>query len=227
MQFCPSTTRFVHNLATPHTESMVSALLAAAAVLALLTLAPGPDMAIVTQASLTGGTSSGFRVAVGIISGLLVWGLLTVMGLSALLAASSEAYTAVKLAGAAYLIYLGARALWGSRSSRLPQSGATPQSQKAGTWKTGFTTNLLNPKIAVFYTSLLPQLVPAEWPTGPSLALLVVIHAVISIAWLSAYVLLLARARSTFEKPRVRQALERVTGTVLLGFGAKIALEAR
>ncbi|MGG7100952.1 LysE family translocator [Rhodococcus sp. 24CO] len=205
---------------------MISALLAAAAVLALLTLVPGPDMAVVTQAALTGGRSSGFRVAVGIISGLLVWGLLTVLGLSALLAASAEAYTAVKLAGAAYLIYLGARALWGSRSSQLRSIDA-PRSQKAGTWKTGFTTNLLNPKIAVFYTSLLPQLVPAGWPTGPSLALLVLIHAAISIAWLSAYVVLLSRARSTFEKPKVRQALERVTGTVLLGFGAKIALEAR
>ena len=205
---------------------MISALLAAAAVLALLTLVPGPDMAVVTQAALTGGRSSGFRVAVGIISGLRVWGLLTVLGLSALLAASAEAYTAVKLAGAAYLIYLGARALWGSRSSQL-RSVDAPRSQKAGTWKTGFTTNLLNPKIAVFYTSLLPQLVPAGWPTGPSLALLVIIHAAISIAWLSAYVVLLSRARSTFEKPKVRQALERVTGTVLLGFGAKIALEAR
>lgn len=205
---------------------MISALLAAAAVLALLTLVPGPDMAVVTQAALTGGRSSGFRVAVGIISGLLVWGLLTVLGLSALLAASAEAYTAVKLAGAAYLIYLGARALWGSRSSQL-RSIDTPRSQKAGTWKTGFTTNLLNPKIAVFYTSLLPQLVPAGWPTGPSLALLVLIHAAISIAWLSAYVVLLSRARSTFEQPKVRQALERITGTVLLGFGAKIALEAR
>lgn len=205
---------------------MISALLAAAAVLALLTLVPGPDMAVVTQAALTGGRSSGFRVAVGIISGLLVWGLLTVLGLSALLAASAEAYTAVKLAGAAYLIYLGARALWGSRSSQL-RSVDAPRPQKAGTWKTGFTTNLLNPKIAVFYTSLLPQLVPAGWPTGPSLALLVIIHAAISIAWLSAYVVLLSRARSTFEKPKVRQALERVTGTVLLGFGAKIALEAR
>jgi threonine/homoserine/homoserine lactone efflux protein len=206
---------------------MISALLAAAAVLALLTLVPGPDMAVVTQASVTGGRSSGFRVAVGIISGLLVWGLLTVLGLSALLAASAEAYTAVKLAGAAYLIYLGARALWESRTSRMQQHSTAARTQKPGTWKTGFTTNLLNPKIAVFYTSLLPQLVPAGWPTGPSLALLVLIHAAISIAWLSAYVMLLSRARSTFEKPKVRQALERITGTVLLGFGAKIALEAR
>ncbi|OYD67623.1 LysE family translocator [Rhodococcus sp. OK302] len=206
---------------------MISALLAAAAVLALLTLVPGPDMAVVTQAALTGGRSSGFRVSVGIVSGLLVWGLLTVLGLSAILAASAEAYTAVKLAGAAYLIYLGVRALWQSRVSATVDGASDPAVQKAGTWKTGFTTNLLNPKIAVFYTGLLPQLVPAGWPTGPSLALLVLIHVVISIAWLSAYVVLLSRARSTFEKPKVRQMLERVTGTVLLGFGAKIALEAR
>ena len=206
---------------------MISALLAAATVLALLTLVPGPDMAVVAQAALTGGRSSGFRVSVGIVSGLLVWGLLTVLGLSAILAASAEAYTAVKLAGAAYLIYLGVRALWQSRSSATLHGASDPVLHKAGTWKTGFTTNLLNPKIAVFYTGLLPQLVPAGWPTGPSLALLVLIHVVISIAWLSTYVVLLSRARTTFEKPKVRQMLERVTGTVLLGFGAKIALEAR
>ncbi len=156
-----------------------------------------------------------------------MWGLLTVLGLSAILAASAEAYTVVKLAGAAYLIYLGVRALWESRTSRMQHNADAPRSQKAGTWKTGFTTNLLNPKIAVFYTGLLPQLVPAGWPTGPSLALLVLIHAAITIVWLSGYVVLLSRARSTFEKPRVQQALERITGTVLLGFGAKIALEAR
>ncbi|MDI9916224.1 LysE family translocator [Rhodococcus sp. IEGM 1379] len=206
---------------------MISALLAAAAVLALLTLVPGPDMAVVTQAALTGGRSAGFRVSVGIVSGLLVWGLLTVLGLSAILAASAEAYTAVKLAGAAYLIYLGVRALWQSRASASVHGPNASVLHKAGTWKTGFTTNLLNPKIAVFYTGLLPQLVPAGWPTGPSLALLVLIHVAISIAWLATYVVLLSRARSTFEKPKVRQMLERVTGTVLLGFGAKIALEAR
>ncbi|MFF2057510.1 LysE family translocator [Rhodococcus qingshengii] len=206
---------------------MLTALLAATAVLALLTLVPGPDMAVVTQAALGAGRSAGFRVAAGIVSGLLVWGLLTVLGLSAILAASAEAYTVVKLAGAAYLIYLGVRALWESRTSRMQHNADAPRSQKAGTWKTGFTTNLLNPKIAVFYTGLLPQLVPAGWPTGPSLALLVLIHAAITIVWLSGYVVLLSRAHSTFEKPRVRQALERITGTVLLGFGAKIALEAR
>ena len=206
---------------------MLTALLAATAVLALLTLVPGPDMAVVTQAALGAGRSAGFRVAAGIVSGLLVWGLLTVLGLSVILAASAEAYTVVKLAGAAYLIYLGVRTLWESRTSRMQHNADAPRSQKAGTWKTGFTTNLLNPKIAVFYTGLLPQLVPAGWPTGPSLALLVLIHAAITIVWLSGYVVLLSRARSTFEKPRVRQALERITGTVLLGFGAKIALEAR
>lgn len=203
---------------------MLTALLTATAVLALLTLVPGPDMAVVTRAALGAGRSAGLRVATGIVSGLLVWGLLTVVGLSAILAASTRAYTVVKLAGAAYLIYLGVRALWESRTSR-PKTA--PRSQKSGTWKAGFTTNLLNPKIAVFYTGLLPQLVPSGWPTGPSLALLVVIHAVISIAWLSGYVALLSRARSTFERPTVRKALERVTGAVLLGFGAKIALEAR
>ncbi|MGC0367000.1 threonine/homoserine/homoserine lactone efflux protein [Rhodococcus sp. 27YEA15] len=206
---------------------MLTALLAATAVLALLTLVPGPDMAVVTQAALGSGRSAGFRVASGIVSGLLVWGLLTVLGLSAILAASAEAYTVVKLAGATYLVYLGVQALWRSRAAAVEHGGDTRGLKSTGTWKSGLTTNLLNPKIAVFYTGLLPQLVPPGWPTGPALALLVLIHATISIAWLSGYVVLLSRARRTFEKPKVRQALERVTGAVLLGFGAKIALEAR
>jgi len=193
----------------------------------VLIATPGQDMILVMSRSVAQGAAAGIVTAGGVSVGLVGHTVLATLGLGAILRASEWLFIALKLVGAAYLIYLGVRALWESRTSRMQHNADAPRSQKAGTWKTGFTTNLLNPKIAVFYTGLLPQLVPAGWPTGPSLALLVLIHAAITIVWLSGYVVLLSRARSTFEKPRVRQALERITGTVLLGFGAKIALEAR
>ncbi|MHA4854229.1 LysE family translocator [Rhodococcus sp. MSC1_016] len=206
---------------------MVSALLTATAVLALLTLVPGPDMAVVTQATVSGTRTAGLKVAVGVGAGLLVWGALTVAGLSALLAASAEAYTAVKLLGAAYLLYLGLSALRRSRNLVHYAADVSTAAHRVPTMRTGITTNLLNPKIAVFYTGVLTQLVPAGWPVGPALALLVGIHAALTMAWLSTYVALLARLRTTFTRPRVRRALDRVTGTVLVGFGTTIALQTR
>ncbi len=183
-------------------------------------------MAVVTQASVAGSRAAGIRVAGGVVAGLMVWGVLTVVGLSALLAASAEAYTAVKLLGAAYLVYLGVSSLWRSRTVASYDASAGAVGS-APTWRTGLTTNLLNPKIAVFYTGVLTQLVPPGWPVGPSLALLVAIHAVLSMVWLSTYVLLLSRLKTQFAKPRVRQWLDRVTGTVLVGFGGTIALQSR
>jgi threonine/homoserine/homoserine lactone efflux protein len=210
-----------------HTDPMVSALLTATAVLALFTLVPGPDMAVVTQAAISGARTAGLKVAAGISGGLLVWGALTVAGLSALLAASAEVYTAVKLLGAAYLVYLGAGALWRSRNL-VHYATETPVSTRdIPTLRTGITTNLLNPKIAVFYTSVLTQLVPGGWPVAPSLTLLVGIHVALTMAWLSIYVALLSRLSTIFARPRVRRALERITGTVLVGFGTTIALQAR
>ncbi|GAB98877.1 hypothetical protein GONAM_04_00160 [Gordonia namibiensis NBRC 108229] len=204
---------------------MISALLTATAVLGLLTVAPGPDMAVVTQAAVSGTRAAGFKVAVGVGAGLLVWGALTVVGLSALLAASAEAYTVVKLLGAAYLIYLGISTLWRSRNLRNYTADTAAGTRRVPTLRTGMITNLLNPKIAVFYTSVLTQLVPAGWPVGPSLALLVGIHAGLTIAWLSTYVALLSRLSTTFVRPKVRRGIDRVTGTVLAGFGTAIALQ--
>ena len=198
-------------------------LLAATGVLAVLTVVPGPDMAVVTKRAVACGWRDGLRTVGGIAAGLLVWGLLTVVGLAAVLAASATAYTVVKLAGAAYLVFLGVQSLLQSRRGRFgPRAAATPGAA-GNPWRTGLVSNVFNPKIAVFYTGLLPTLAPAGLSPHAGMALLVLLHAALTVAWLGSYVLVLAKARAFFERPAVRRAMDRVTGVVLIGFGVKVA----
>jgi threonine/homoserine/homoserine lactone efflux protein len=201
-----------------------SSLLAAVLVLALLTLVPGPDVAVVTRVALGSGRLAAARTAAGVATGCLVWGVLTAAGLAAILAASAEVYTVVKLVGAAYLVFLGAQALWRARRGGEPVTVFTPGGERRP-FLTGLLTNLLNPKIAVFYTGLLPQLVPAGAPLGGTLLGLVVAHAVLGVVWLNVYAALLHAARRTLGRPRVRRTLERVTGVVLIGFGVRVATQ--
>lgn len=198
-------------------------LLAAAGVLALLTIAPGPDMAVVTRRSLVGGRRDALRAALGVVCGLLVWGTLTVLGLAALLAASPTAYLLVKVVGVAYLVFLGVQALRRGKDQDQDQTSATAPA-RGRPFVTGLTANLLNPKIAVFYTALPPTLAPhgsGAW----GLAALVSIHAGLTLAWLSGYAYALHRARAFFERPGVRRALDRFTGVVLFAFAVRLATE--
>ncbi|WP_369200017.1 LysE family translocator [Streptomyces sp. PU-14G] len=202
---------------------MLIQFLAAAGVLAVLTMVPGPDMAVVTKRAVSAGWRDGLRTVGGITAGLLVWGVLTIAGLAAVLAASATAYTAVKLAGAAYLVFLGIQALLHSRRVRARETGALPDSPAGNPWRTGLVSNVFNPKIAVFYTGLLPTLAPTGLSPHTGMALLVLVHAALTAVWLGGYVLLLAKARVFFQKPAVRRTIDRVTGTVLIGFGLKVA----
>jgi len=154
-----------------------------------------------------------------------VWGALTVAGLAAILAASAEAYTVVKLVGAAYLVFLGAQALWHSRRRAVSAAEDVSPRREGRPFVTGLLTNLLNPKIAVFYTGLLPQLVPAGAPVAATMLGLVVVHAVLGVLWLNTFAALLHGARDTLTRPRVRRAMERVTGVVLIGFGVRVATQ--
>ncbi|MEU9301293.1 LysE family translocator [Streptomyces sp. NPDC048269] len=204
-------------------------LLGATGVLALLTLVPGPDMAVVTRRAVTRGRADGLRTVAGIAVGLLLWGALTVAGLAALLAASAQVYLAVKLAGAAYLCWLGVQSLRGpgaEPAGDLREAGGALGSGRTGgggAWRTGLVANALNPKIAVFYTGLLPTLAPPGLRPTAGMALLVLVHVLLTVAWLSTYVYVLSRARRFFARPRVRRALDRVTGVVLIGFGVRVA----
>jgi len=200
--------------------------LAAVGVLALLTIMPGPDMAVMTRVGLAAGRATASRTALGIVSGLAVWGLLTAAGLAAILAASARAYTVVKVAGAIYLVFLGVQTLVRRRRRAvIDDDGDAAREQSAtGGFRTGLASNLLNPKIAVFYTSVLPQLVPDDAPTTPTLVLLVVVHIVISLVWLNVYAAALESARMLLQRPAVRRTLDLVTGAILVAFGVRVAV---
>lgn len=198
---------------------MLTHLLAALGVLGLLTIVPGPDMAVVTRRALAAGPADALRTVGGIATGLLLWGVLTVAGLSAVLAASPTAYLAVKLVGAAYLVFLGSQALWQHRRSA-PADPADPGPAPVGSpWRTGLVSNVLNPKIAVFYTGLLPTLAPPQLPSAWAMTLLVLLHTALTLIWLGGCTLLLAKARHVLERPHIRRALGRTTGVALIGFG--------
>ncbi|WP_371677815.1 LysE family translocator [Streptomyces sp. NBC_01276] len=212
---------------------MLTQLAAATGVLALLTLVPGPDMAIVTRRAVSRGRADGLRTVGGIAAGLLLWGALTVAGLAALLAASAEVYLGVKLAGAAYLCFLGIQSL--RRPGGGPEGGSPGGPDGAGSgagggsgsaWRTGLVSNALNPKIAVFYTGLLPTLAPHGLRPAAGMALLVLVHVLLTLLWLGTYVYVLSHARRFFTRPRVRRTMDRVTGVVLIGFGVRVATSA-
>ena len=210
---------------------MIVTLLAALGTLGLLTVVPGPDMAVVARAALAGGRGPAGETAAGSSRGCSS-GVLAVGGLAAVLAASADAYAGLRLAGAAYLVWLGARTLWRSRSPagrtevrarRADGPTGRPDGSRRGPWSTGFATNLVNPKIGVFYTSVLPALVPAGAPTTATQAGLVAAHALLSLVWLKVWARALTGARSVLGRPGAVRAGERFGGAALVGLGVEIA----
>jgi threonine/homoserine/homoserine lactone efflux protein len=201
-------------------------LLAFLAIATLVTITPGVDMALVTRNVLRWGLGAGLRTSAGILSGLCVWALLAAVGVAAVVAASATAYTALKLAGAAYLIVLGATTLWRSRARRAAPA-EHPLPGRGGLYRQGLLNNLLNPKIGIFYTTFLPQFIaPGRSVLGWTLGL-AAIHIATGVVWLAFYAWLVARARMVVGRPRVRRTLDRVTGAVLVGLGLRVAREAR
>jgi threonine/homoserine/homoserine lactone efflux protein len=193
---------------------------------ALVTVIPGADMALVTRQVFVGGPGLAQRTVFGNLAGLLVHGVALAAGLSALLVASAMAYSAVRLAGAAYLVYLGIQAL---RASRRPPAGPAPAAI-AGPRRAflqGLVSTVLNPKPALFFLTFLPQFVDRERPVLPQTLTLVAIHVVVGLSWLSAYARLVHRARGVLTAPRVKARLERATGAVLIAFGLRVAVERR
>lgn len=195
---------------------------------ALLTVAPGLDTALVLRAAALAGARRALAATVGVCCGLLTWGLAVALGLGALLAASGLAYAALRWAGAVYLLWLGLDALVRPRRHVADLQGTAPPSDGAGRWfARGLLTNLLNPKVGVFYVTFLPQFVPPGVAVAPFVALLAAIHAAEGIAWLSLLVLATRPLAIVLRRPAVAAALDRLTGLMLVGFGLRLALEAR
>jgi threonine/homoserine/homoserine lactone efflux protein len=202
-------------------------LVAAVGALALLTILPGPDFAIVLRWAAAGGLRAGVLAALGVVSGCAVWGALAVTGLAALFAASPVAYEVVRIVGAGYLVWMAARLI--GRTLRRETVGPVAVEGVAPgalAFRQGLVTNLLNPKIGAFYVGVLPVLVPAGAPHALTMAGLVLVHGILGIVWLTLVSLAVSRGRSVLSRPAGRRWLDRVTGVVLLGFAGRLALDA-
>ena len=193
--------------------------------MALITVTPGPDTAVVVRSALRAGTPAALRTAAGTCLGLLAWGALAALGVAAILAASAALFTAVKLVGAAYLVWLGVRTLLTAGAAPPPAAPAREGSR--GAFAGGLAPNLLNVKAALFFTALLPQFIAPEDPVLVVSALMTAIAALASLAWLSLYALLVPRAGDVLRRPAVRRRIDRCTGAVLIALGLRIAVERR
>ncbi len=203
-----------------------TAFLAFVGVSILLAITPGPDMAVVTKNALAHGRRGVFLTTAGIALALLVWVTATAVGLAAVLRASADLLFALKLVGAAYRAYLGIRTLIESRHRPADLLATAPPAAAAHTvFRQGFLSAITNPKLGVFFVTFLPQFVLPGQPVLPRLLELGIVFAVIGFAWMNVYGLSVTRLRSVITAPRVRQWMERATGVVLLGFGARLALE--
>src|SRR5688572_12197392 len=193
-------------------------LLAFLGVAVVVIVTPGQDTALTVRNTLAGGRRAGLRTAAGVVCGQAVWALAASAGVAALLVASEPAFVALKLAGAAYLVYLGAQALLAA-ARRAPAGPELPRAAGGGELRQGLLSNLGNPKMAVFFSSLLPQF----GDSFPLLLALGLLFCALTLTWLSVYAMAIARAGDVLRRPRVRRAIDAVTGTALVGLGLRLA----
>ena len=197
---------------------MLTTLLTFAGVAWLATLVPGPDTAVVVKNAVVRGRRAAVAATAGCSTGQLAWGAASMVGVAAVLATSVVAFSVVKWVGVGYLVYLGIRSLRSAASRQEP----VQHKGKAGGYREGLLVNALNPKTALFMSALLPQFVTPDspwWLPG----VLVVITALVSFSWMSCYALLFATFGDVLRRPRVRRVIDGLMGTVLIGFGARLA----
>ena len=193
---------------------------------AVVIVLPGPDMALVGRNALFGGRRFGVFTAVGVALGLAVWSVAASVGVAALLRRSEPAFVALKLVGAVYLIYLGAQALriaWKGRhhdETASPAVGSRHRPRRA--LRQGFLSNLANPKIAVFFTSFLPQFAPTD-ASFAALLSLGLVFCLMTLVWMVGYGAFVAKAGDVLRRRRFRRAMEGVSGAVLIAFGVGLA----
>lgn len=200
---------------------LLIAFLAAAAV---LTVTPGVDTAMVLRLAATSGARSAAFAALGVAIGCLAWGMAVSLGLGVLLLTSPVAYTVLKWAGSVYLLWLGAKLLLRPRQALAigeERIRTTADSQALGI---GFLTNILNPKIGVFYVTFLPQFIPAHAGVALYSFALTCIHVAMGVLWFGIVIAAMAPLGRWLRQPRVVKTLDRLTGGVLVAFGLKLAL---
>ena len=196
---------------------------------ALVIVTPGQDTALTIRSTLLGGRRAGVLTAFGVSTGQAVWTIAASAGITAVLLASEPAFLAVKLAGAVYLVFLGGQMLVHAlRRSPDPLQVARPGGglEPRTAYRQGVVSNL-GPKMAVFFTSLLPQFAPESGPRFAAFLALGLCFCVLTAAWLTAYAFAVARAKDVFQRPRIRRFVDGLTGAVLVALGLRLAAEQR
>lgn len=211
---------------------MTGSFLAFLGVSIIVIVTPGPDTAITVRNTLLGGRGGGILTALGVATGQAIWALATAVGVVALLVASEPLFLAVKYAGAAYLVWLGMQSLRAAWAARRPEaaSGERPTARRLGSgaaFRQGVISDLGNPKMAVFFASLLPQFATPGEGMLTGLFALGLVFSLMTFLWLVFYAVAVAKAGDLLRRGRVRQAIEAATGTVLIALGLRLATEQR
>ena len=213
---------------------MLTAVLAFAGVAAIINVTPGLDTMLVLRTSVAGGRATGLVSGLGINVGCLAWGLAAAAGVTGLLAASHVAYDAVRIAGAAYLTWLGCCALWRSRRRRgqEPQADETavedpagPEPVRLAAFRSGLTTNLLNPKAGIFYMSLLPQFIPRGEPVFGTSMLLTLIDVTELLIWFCVLSAAASALTARINRKSFRRRMEQISGVVFIGFAVNLVVD--
>ena len=210
---------------------MTGSFLAFLGVSIIVIVTPGPDTAMTVRNTLLGGRTGGILTALGVSTGQAIWALATAIGVVALLVASEPLFLAVKYAGAAYLVWLGLQSLyeaWHGRveaepGERLPARRLGPDAA----FRQGVISDLGNPKMAVFFASLLPQFAAPGEGMLTGLFALGLVFSLMTFLWLAAYAVVIAKAGDFLRQGRIRRAIEAVTGTLLIALGLRLATEQR
>ncbi|WP_310621687.1 LysE family translocator [Flexibacterium corallicola] len=192
----------------------------------LLVISPGPNGVLIAKTVPTSGRSAGFANIAGFVSAFYLHGLLAVLGISVILVQSATAFTIVKYIGAAYLCWVGAKALYASFKGAEPAAETTPSKKKmtlSSAYFEGLLTNTLNPKVSMFYLAAFPQFISMGDATITSSILLIFIHSVLNAIWFTSMVLLLSKLSGVARNGNFQRYLKGVTGMVFIGFGAKLA----
>lgn len=207
--------------------TLLPALLAFTGAAALLTVTPGPDSALILRTAAIEGPRTALMAGVGILLGCGAWGVAAAVGLGALLEASGTAYTALRWIGAAYLLWLGLKLLIAPRRTFDANSGPNSAANGRAWLARGFLTNILNPRVGLFYVSFLPQFIPAGADVVGLTLVMTAIHAGLTVLWFALLTAATAPLAGWLRGRGVVTWLDRVTGGLFVGFAVKLALDSR
>jgi threonine/homoserine/homoserine lactone efflux protein len=210
------------------TQPMDASLLAFVGLSAVVIVTPGQDTALTIRNTLLGGRRAGVATAAGVCSGQAVWTLGASLGLTAILIASETVFMAIRLGGAAYLIYLGAHSLWSAirTATERPEREMPMTALEPGkALRQGAISNLGNPKMAIFFSSLLPQFIAQGPASFAGMLLLGLVFVTMTFAWLSLYAVVIERFGAFIRRGPLRRAIDAVSGAILVAFGVRLAFE--